>query len=134
MRSENERDIPEEDLPFYHSHPQRGAELVGNIDGVDPVVPQAILQHHERRDRSGFPHKIGVGMLNRIAEVIGVVDDFLHVLKRAEQDKTLHPFKEMKAHYFNGYSADIITAFQDIFMVRKPTVKAQRHKRGRNAA
>jgi HD-GYP domain-containing protein (c-di-GMP phosphodiesterase class II) len=64
------------DWALYRSHPVLSADFLSEIPGLDAVVLQAVAQHHERRDKSGFPKGQGVGEINFLAELIGLADEF----------------------------------------------------------
>jgi putative nucleotidyltransferase with HDIG domain/PAS domain S-box-containing protein len=58
---------------FIKSHCQAGFDLLKNIDFPWPV-PQAILQHHERLDGSGYPAGLTDADIILEARILGVAD------------------------------------------------------------
>lgn len=76
----NYQDLSDEDRELYESHPRLGHHMVDGIEGINETVKQAILQHHERRDRTGFPDKISGNSINFVAEIIGLCDTYLDYL------------------------------------------------------
>jgi len=58
---------------FIKSHCQIGFDLLKNIDFPWPVL-QAILQHHERLDGSGYPAGLTDQDIILEAKIIGVAD------------------------------------------------------------
>lgn len=58
---------------FIKSHCQVGFDLLKNIDFPWPVL-QAILQHHERLDGSGYPAGLGDQDIILEARILGVAD------------------------------------------------------------
>jgi HD-GYP domain-containing protein (c-di-GMP phosphodiesterase class II) len=91
--------------------------MLRQIRGVEPVVIQAVEQHHERRSRKGFPYRLGSGNINRVSEIIGISDEFVHLIGKCKVDGS-DPFKLMESTVFHGFSSPVITAFQMIFMNR----------------
>ena len=81
LRSEvNYADLSDDDRLVYETHPRLGHDKVDGIEGINETVKQAILQHHERRDRTGFPDKISGNSINFVAEIIGICDTYLDYL------------------------------------------------------
>lgn len=76
----NYADLSDEDRKLYETHPRLGHDKVEGIEGINETVKQAILQHHERRDRTGFPDKISGNSINFVAEIIGICDTYLDYL------------------------------------------------------
>jgi len=58
---------------LMHSHPENGAELLRDVSLPWPVK-EAILQHHERQDGSGYPHGLTDDEICIGARIIGVAD------------------------------------------------------------
>jgi putative nucleotidyltransferase with HDIG domain/PAS domain S-box-containing protein len=61
------------EFEFIKSHCQAGFDLLKNIDFPWPV-PQAILQHHERLDGSGYPAGLTDADIILEARILGVAD------------------------------------------------------------
>lgn len=76
----NYQELSDNDRRVYETHPRLGHNKVDGIEGINETVMQAILQHHERRDRTGFPDKISGNSINFVAEIIGICDTYLHYL------------------------------------------------------
>ena len=55
-------------------HPELGARLAQNIAGIDPVVIQAILHHHEAYDGEGYPYGLAGLQIPRLARILSVAD------------------------------------------------------------
>ncbi|MBI3542126.1 MAG: HD domain-containing protein [Deltaproteobacteria bacterium] len=119
LRHKDEALMSFEEQQLYRAHPRLGAELLRDLPRVDDVVVQAVLQHHERRDGSGYPNGLGTGMTSRVAELIGIADEFLHRLAVARRDRARRPFEEMKLQVFDGFSAEIVNAFYKAIMPRE---------------
>lgn len=118
-----------EEVALFETHPTVGAELVRSIRMINPLIPQAIEQHHERRNRHGFPKKLGPGVISPVSELIGIADTFHQLIKRAEKNKDLDPLEEMRKIHFDQFSFPVIDAFCQIFLPDE----AQRTKKKRTA-
>ena len=69
------------------SHPEHGHEILSRIRGIDPIVLDVCLHHHERIDGTGYPLRLSGGALSlhaRIAAVCDVYDALTS--KRAYKD------------------------------------------------
>jgi HD-GYP domain-containing protein (c-di-GMP phosphodiesterase class II) len=58
---EDEPDPPDEKRKIYETHPLLSGEILSQLPDIDPVVIQAVTQHHERRSRKGYPNHLGPG-------------------------------------------------------------------------
>jgi len=103
-------------VEMYHTHPERGAAILAKVEGIDAVTVQAVAQHHERRNNRGFPGKVEVGSINRVAELVGIADEFVKLLLRATVDQSCNVLQEMEDHVFDGFSYPIIQSFREVFM------------------
>lgn len=63
--------VPE--FEIIKSHPEKGHEILRNIDFPWPVA-QVVLQHHERMDGSGYPRGLKGGDIIREARILAVAD------------------------------------------------------------
>lgn len=115
---EDEQKMNEQEREIYQSHPIKGANILRELRGIEPVVVQAVEQHHERRNRKGFPFRLGSGNINRISEIIGISDEFARLIGRCKKEGT-DPLRVMESTAFHGFSSPVITAFQMIFANRK---------------
>ncbi|MCC7441362.1 MAG: hypothetical protein IT285_07005, partial [Bdellovibrionales bacterium] len=78
---------------------------------------QAVEQHHERRDGSGFPNGMSGGSIQKVAEIIGVSEDLVRAyerISRGEKDALL-VFKERLDRRF---SPQIANAYEKIFVFK----------------
>ncbi|MFL5812457.1 MAG: HD-GYP domain-containing protein [Bdellovibrionia bacterium] len=107
--------MSEEELTIYFEHPKRGAEMLKKLGRLEPLAIQAIAQHHERRDRKGFPGQLGAGQINLISEVVGISDEFMQQVSLSSKHGNLDPIRQMEEHCFNGFSASVIDAFRKCF-------------------
>lgn len=107
-------DLTCEDLDIYEAHPTIGQEMLKKIPGLEPVVIQAVGQHHERRNGKGFPNKLRSGSINVVAEIIGISEEFIQLLVRAKKDPSLPVMKKMEKR-LDGFSHSTVTSFRYFF-------------------
>lgn len=98
-------ELSPEALKYYHQHPLLSADLVATHTSVPEVTLQVMRQHHERKDRSGFPNRIGGMQLHPMAEALSLINAYL------DHPENFHDFeREVYAHY----SDRMVTAFKNI--------------------
>ena len=67
--------LTEDDWELIRSHPQRGADIVGNVDGYAEVA-EIILRQHERIDGHGYPNNLAGDDIPLLARILAVADCF----------------------------------------------------------
>ncbi len=119
VKAEVEADMTPEEIKVYREHPGKGASQLREFKTVTEAVVQAVQQHHERRTRKGFPHELGAGSINGIAEIVGICDEFVNALKRAHAKKNFDPIRHMEEHVFDGFSVNVVEAFRKAVLGKK---------------
>jgi putative nucleotidyltransferase with HDIG domain len=65
--------LNETEFAIVRTHPRVGYEMLKQIDFAEPIA-EAVLQHHERMDGSGYPAGIGGDEILLEARILGVAD------------------------------------------------------------
>jgi HD-GYP domain-containing protein (c-di-GMP phosphodiesterase class II) len=104
-----------EELTLFHEHPLKGAKMLEAIPSIDPITVQAVAQHHERRSKHGFPLHLGAGAINKVAEIIGISDEFLRLSEETSQEKGMTLAQRMETQVFQDFSFDVTEAFRKVF-------------------
>jgi HD-GYP domain-containing protein (c-di-GMP phosphodiesterase class II) len=63
-------------------HPQRGAEILGQHRNIAPEVIEAVLQHHERWDGSGYPGRLKGAEILHSARIIAIADTYYELVSK----------------------------------------------------
>lgn len=74
-------ELTKAELSYMHMHPQYGFDLLCGIHAYTPKIRNAILQHHEWLDGSGYPKKLkadSLPPLSRLLAVTDFVDEQIH--------------------------------------------------------
>lgn len=97
----NPKDLTIEQHAYYSTHPLASADLVAAHTSLPDVVIQVIRQHHERRDRTGFPNRVGGVQIHPLAEVLSLVNLSLDTLESAQDpsDFSRKLLAEVLPHY-----------------------------------
>jgi HD-GYP domain-containing protein (c-di-GMP phosphodiesterase class II) len=119
LQSEDISSFTPDERKFYEYHPLVGAEFLRSIEGIDPVVVQAVEQHHERHNNQGFPKKLRGDQINKLAEVVGVADvysNFLKTKKALKQSVGAHEIHEFIVAESAGFSLDVMEALTKVLL------------------
>lgn len=119
VQTEDESKMNEEQKTLYRTHPAAGAQILKSIRGVDPAAIQAVAQHHERRNKKGFPARMGAGHINRIAEIVGISDEMARLVEKLRDNPSMSLLQEMELKVFDGFSYPVVDAFRLVFFVQK---------------
>jgi HD-GYP domain-containing protein (c-di-GMP phosphodiesterase class II) len=76
--------ITPEERRFVHVHPITGYVLLHEMAGFPSSAAQAVLQHHERLDGSGYPHALCGQRIGILAQLVGIADVTEAALRRFE--------------------------------------------------
>ncbi len=79
--------LTDDDWAQIRRHPEAGVEYLKQFEGVHPLVLTVALQHHERLDGTGYPHRLTDKQIDPISKICAVVDSF-------DAMTAFRPFKE----------------------------------------
>jgi response regulator RpfG family c-di-GMP phosphodiesterase len=111
VMSEDESLMSAEQKEIFYFHPETSAKLVKKIKGVPPAVADAIAEHHLRIGNRGFPKELQAEEVNLIAEVVGISEELVKLIKRAESEPGLNPYEAMRKVAATDFSQKIRDAF-----------------------
>lgn len=114
VQTEDESVMSPSEIQLYHSHPILGSEMLRKMRKMDEIIVQAVLQHHERLDGSGFPHQIPAPQLNMVSQIVGISDEFVRAVQKKKKDPQVDVLKEMESRY-SGFSENVVKAFKEVF-------------------
>lgn len=72
-----------------YAHPITGYLIARETAGIDPAVPIAILQHHERLDGSGYPYGLHGARIGTLARIVSVADVCASIFARFGNNERL---------------------------------------------
>jgi response regulator RpfG family c-di-GMP phosphodiesterase len=130
LDDEDEEKMDAQQLALYQMHPTVSSRIISDIRGISPVTAQAVLQHHERRNRKGFPSKLGPEAINRVAEIVAVSDEVVKLVKRVAGNPKLDFTAEIEKKVLPHFSVQLIDAFRSVFTPRKLAAELQKRKAG----
>ncbi|MES2068719.1 MAG: HD domain-containing phosphohydrolase [Pseudomonadota bacterium] len=106
--------IAPEERRYLHVHPITSYLLLKEIKDFSPAEAQAVLQHHERLDGSGYPYGLKSAQISSLAKVLAVADVAEAVIDRLEP-KRLDMLLRMGQTRF---APEIVNALRDL--IRAP--------------
>lgn len=74
----------------YIQHPAYSAEILKKFNLFSKDVLKIIEEHHERSNGSGFPNKKKGNDIHPVALLIGLIDEFLYLVKKYESTRGEH--------------------------------------------
>jgi response regulator RpfG family c-di-GMP phosphodiesterase len=107
----------------FYQHPLFSAQILRNMALIDETTIQAVEQHHERHDNTGFPKKIAPDRIHRIAEIVGISDEFIRIIQHPNYDSKLGYEKIMQEQVFKGFSEPVVESFQKVFFKKADSKK-----------
>lgn len=81
-----------EEYEHVKQHARLGYRMLRHDDQVHPAVAQAVLEHHERPDGSGYPHGRDRSSLQPMSALISVVDAYDAITSR-------RPYSTARSHH-----------------------------------
>jgi len=74
--------LAEKELLKIRQHPTFGYELLNQHDATGGEVANAVLQHHERWNGTGYPHGLKGTDISRFAQIIAIADTYTALLSK----------------------------------------------------
>lgn len=106
--------LTEEEFAIIKKHPQMGYDLVKNRPEVHQNIVDAILQHHERIDGSGYPNGLKDRQIGLYGKIIAVCDVFDAMTQNRVYKNRVTPFDSFQMFLTIGLSSfdtHILTVF-----------------------
>ncbi len=96
-----EEDLNEEEKNLYEIHPILGSIYLNSLKHLDTVVKQAVLDHHENIDGSGFPSQKKGNEISPYAKVLRILDDFDSISYKENKENAIKFLSENKGKYYD---------------------------------
>ncbi|MGE5544980.1 MAG: HD-GYP domain-containing protein [Bacillota bacterium] len=99
------RALDNDEWEQMRKHPQYGYEILKSAGGVELEVQLAVLQHHERLDRRGYPLSLPPNTIHIFSRILAISDAFDAMTSERVYRKPLSIFRaseELMADAFSG--------------------------------
>lgn len=109
--------LTSEEFKEIKKHPIYSYQLVKDLPILKPVIKEAIFQHHERLDGSGYPKADKIENISNFAQVIAVADVFHAMTSERVYRSKQSSFKviEMiKEEEFGKFDIKVVQALIDL--------------------
>ncbi len=80
-------------------HPEKGKDLMAKFKDFPRPSLEAIMQHHERLDGSGYPEGLTQEQISLFAQIVMVADEYDELCNAAELEKSLTPHEALSQLY-----------------------------------
>lgn len=85
-------------------HPQHGARMMVQSKGFSPDVIEAVLQHHERWDGSGYPRNLKGDNISEFARIVSLADSYYELVSVRPDRRALLPHEAVE--YIMAFSGE----------------------------
>ena len=85
-----------DDWDKIHLHPMAGAKMLRKLELAFDELNQAILQHQERLDGSGYPQKLKGDAISQMGKLAGVASSFAAMITKRPYAEAKEPLEAAK--------------------------------------
>lgn len=93
------RQLTPEELTLMRSHVLLGYERLKKLPGIAPEILQGAVQHHERHDGTGYPHKLSGKRIGVFGRIISISDNYDALVAKRVYKPSLAPTKALAIMY-----------------------------------
>ena len=109
--------LPAREQEEYKKHPIYAYTAVKNETWLSENAKDIILNHHERKDKSGYP--LGTDLVSRMTQIVGVCDEFDELIcgvgkARVRVHEAINNIRNYSGIW---YDSDIVSAFLQLIAV-----------------
>lgn len=109
--------LPAREQEEYKKHPIYAYTAVKNETWLSDNAKEIVLNHHERKDKSGYP--LGTDLVSRMTQIVGVCDEFDELIcgigkARVRVHEAINNIRNYSGIW---YDADIVAAFLQLIAV-----------------
>ena len=97
---------------IYLQHPTLSADIISQHTDVPQVTLQVVRQQHERKDKTGFPNRVGGTQLHPMAEILSLINAYYEITKKFKNDGEAITF--LNKNIFTHYSENVVNAFKQV--------------------
>lgn len=105
---DNEERLTEEERIEYEKHAIYSYNISEKVQGLDQLVKQAILMHHEYCDGTGFPLRLTGDKIPLIAKIITIADTYERLHIKYHVFETL---KQLSQERITQFDTDMVLTF-----------------------
>lgn len=106
--------LTEAEMNLVRKHPVFGYNLLKMVEGINPSIMLAVLQHHERMDGSGYPMGLKGEKISLAAKIIAIADLYDAMTSKRVYQAAVTPFSvisEIFTEMFDKLDPEISNLF-----------------------
>jgi hypothetical protein len=100
--------LSETEWHHIYAHPIVGYLIAREATGLDPAVPVAILQHHEKLDGSGYPSGLRGAQIGTLARIVSIADACASIHARAGCNERLSTLMRLNRQKYDPKLLDLL--------------------------
>lgn len=100
-----------------YTHPLTGFLILRDFSEIPVTAAQAVLQHHERLDGSGYPYRLQGDQLGTVSRYLAVIEVAASLLVRFGADKRINTLLRLNR---KKYDAQALNSIGRIFCAAEP--------------
>ncbi|MDE6984884.1 MAG: HD domain-containing protein, partial [Lachnospiraceae bacterium] len=109
--------LPAKEQEEYKKHPIYAYTAIKNETWLSDVAKEIVMNHHERKDKSGYP--LGTDLVSRMTQIVAVCDEFDELIcgigkARVRVHEAINNIRNYSGIW---YDADIVEAFLQLIAV-----------------
>ncbi|HRK02035.1 MAG TPA: HD domain-containing protein [Oligoflexia bacterium] len=108
--------MTEQEIATFKDHAWAGATMIAGVPGIDSTTVQAVAQHHERRNGKGFPLGLGAGKINRVAEIVGLADEYTNLIHKNKVLPEITKIHFLQDTLLDGFSTEVVDSLCVLFL------------------
>ena len=116
LQTQEQSGFAPDEQKVYEAHCEASVEILSSLGITDTAVLQAVAQHHERFDNSGYPKSADSSEVHLFAELIGIGDDLTVFMKRNSETDRKAALQKFSNQMTNHFSLAVIDSFNRTFL------------------
>jgi len=104
------------EFEIMKKHPKWGVEILEESDKIKAVSNFAVLQHHERGDRRGYPQGLSLDEMHIYSKIVAIADSFDAMTTDRVYQRAMDSFPALKIMFTlkGAYDDQILRAFAEL--------------------
>ncbi len=104
------------EFEIMKKHPKWGVEILEESDDVEAASSYAVLQHHERGDRRGYPQGLSLDEMHIYSKIVAITDSFDAMTTDRVYQRAIDSFPAMKIMFTlkGAYDDQILRTFAEL--------------------
>ncbi|MFQ5737696.1 MAG: HD-GYP domain-containing protein [Acidobacteriota bacterium] len=88
--------LTEAEFEVIKHHPQWGVDILGPNKAIPKACRHAVLEHHERGDRSGYPRRLSLNELHPYSKIVAICDCFDAMTTKRVYKNAFSPYRALQ--------------------------------------